>query len=79
MPVYLWQKDQSRLVSFRTLTDCPDEPTTALTAKEVCQVLRDAIFGRRAMVRECAQTWSELYAGMFMADIDGYDALAIAV
>jgi len=55
-----------------TLTDCPDEPTPVLTAREVCQVLRDAIFGRRAMVRECAQTWGELYAGMFMADIGGW-------
>lgn len=35
-------------------------------------MLRDAIFGRRAMVRVCAQTWDELYAGMFMVDIDGW-------
>ncbi|WP_460148300.1 DUF7693 family protein [Pseudomonas sp. S2_A02] len=24
------------------------------------------------MVRVCAQTWDELYAGMFMADINGW-------
>ncbi|WP_262377492.1 DUF7693 family protein [Pseudomonas poae] len=70
--VYLWQNDQSRLVSFMILTDCPDEPMPALTAREVCQVLRDAIFGRRAMVRVCAQTWYKLHAGMFMVDIDGW-------
>lgn len=70
MPVYLWQNDQSRLVSFMTLTYCPDEPTPALTARVVCQVLRDAIFGRRAMVRVCAQTWDELYADMFLVDIE---------
>ncbi|MGN9500614.1 DUF7693 family protein [Pseudomonas syringae pv. aptata] len=72
MPVYLWQNDQSRLVSFMTLTYYPDEPTPALTAREVCQVLRDAIFGRRVMVRASAQTWDELYAGMFMVDVEGW-------
>ncbi|WP_456291199.1 DUF7693 family protein [Pseudomonas yamanorum] len=53
-----------------TLTDCPDESMPALTAMEVCQVLRDAIFGRRAMVRLCARTWGELYTGMLMVDIE---------
>lgn len=61
--VYLWQNVQSRLVSFMILTDCPDKPMPALTAREVCQVLRDAIFGRRGMVRVCAQTSDELYTG----------------
>ena len=42
----------------------------AITAREVFQVLHDAIFGRRTMVRVCAQTWDELYAGMFMIDIE---------
>ncbi|MCI3911824.1 DUF7693 family protein [Pseudomonas syringae] len=55
-----------------TLTYCPDEPTPALTAREVCQVLRDAIFGRRTMIRACVQTWEELYAGMFMVDVEGW-------
>ncbi|WP_122868594.1 DUF7693 family protein [Pseudomonas viridiflava] len=72
MPVHLWQNDQSRLVSFMTLTYCPDEPTPALTAREVCQVLRDAIFGRRTMIRAYVQTWDELYAGMFMVDVEGW-------
>lgn len=44
----------------------------ALTAREVCRVLSDAIFGRRTMVRVCAQTWDELYAGMFLVDIEGW-------
>ncbi|WP_167654260.1 hypothetical protein [Pseudomonas saxonica] len=33
------------------LTDCPDEPMPAITAREVFQVLHDAIFGRRMMVK----------------------------
>lgn len=53
-----------------TLTVCLDESMPALTVREVRQVLRGAIFGRRTMVRVCAQTWDELYAGMFMVDIE---------
>jgi hypothetical protein len=58
MPVYLLQNDQSRLVSFMILTDCPDEPLPALTAREVCQVLRDAIVGRRMMVKGAVRVLS---------------------
>lgn len=35
-------------------------------------MLRDAIFGRRAMIRVFAQTWDEVYAGMFMVDVEGW-------
>jgi len=55
-----------------TLTDCPEESMPALTAREVCQVLHDAIFARRAIARACAQTWGEIYAGMFLVDVDGW-------
>jgi hypothetical protein len=55
-----------------TLTDCPEESMPAVTAREVCQVLRDAILGRRVMVRPGAQTWDELYVGMFIIDIEGW-------
>lgn len=55
-----------------TLTDCHDESIAALTAREICQVLREVAFGRRMMVRACAQSWSELYAGMFMVDVEGW-------
>lgn len=45
---------------------------SALTVMEICQVLHAAIFRQRAMGRVCAQIWDELYAGMFMVDIEGY-------
>ena len=60
--VYLWQNDQSRLVYFMILTDCPDEPMPALTTREVCQVLRDSIFGRRVTARAGAQDWDRFGA-----------------
>lgn len=43
----------------------------ALTAREVGQVLREVALGRRVMVRASPQTWDELYAGMFMVDVEG--------
>ncbi|UVL15500.1 hypothetical protein LOY27_06500 [Pseudomonas atacamensis] len=52
--------------------DCTDESMPVLTARGVCRVLRDAIFGRREMVRLSAQTWGELYAGLFMVKIEGW-------
>lgn len=48
-----------------------------LSAREVYQVLRDAIFGRRAMVRVCAQILDELYAGIFIVDIEGWSITII--
>lgn len=44
----------------------------ALTAREVGQVLREVALGRRVMVRASSQTWDELYAGIFMVDIEGW-------
>ncbi len=35
-------------------------------------MLRDTILGRRVMVRAGAQTWDEVYAGMFVIDIEGW-------
>lgn len=35
-------------------------------------MLRDAIFGRRAMVRVCARTRDEVYPGMLMVDTGGW-------
>jgi len=57
---------------FYDFNRLPCEPTRALAAREVCQVLRDAIFGRRTMISVCSQTWDELNAGMFMIDVEGW-------
>lgn len=44
----------------------------ALTARDVCQVLREVTFGRRAMTKMGNQTWDEVYACHFVVDIDGW-------
>ncbi|MGP5444972.1 DUF7693 family protein [Pseudomonas helleri] len=72
--MYAEQRLKEARAAAPSLQADSDSGSTAgdLSAREVCQVLRDAIFGRRAMVRVCAQTWDDLYAGMFMVDIEGW-------
>jgi hypothetical protein len=53
--------------------DDGDEPTKpSLTAREVAQVLREVVFGRSTMTRSCVQTWSEIYAGHFHVNVNGW-------
>lgn len=72
--MYAEQRLKEARAAAPSLQAGSDSGSTAreLSAREVRQVLRDAIFGRRAMVGVCAQTWDELYAGMFMVDIEGW-------
>jgi probable phosphoglycerate mutase len=47
-------------------------PSGILTAREVCQVLREVIFERRTMTKVGAQTWDEVYACHFIVDVEGW-------
>lgn len=49
-----------------------DHPPAQLSAREVCQVLREVTFGRRRMTRLGEASWDEIYAGHFHVDIDGW-------
>lgn len=44
----------------------------ALTARAVCQVLREVTFGRRAMTKIGSQTWDDVYACHFLVNVDGW-------
>jgi hypothetical protein len=44
-----------------------------LSAREVSQVLREAIFGRRAMSKVGRESWDEIYAGHFQINVDGWE------
>lgn len=46
-----------------------------LTAQDVCQVLRDIILKCRAVKRACAQSWDEVFAGLFHIDEEGWHLL----
>lgn len=43
-----------------------------LTAQDVCQVLRDFVLERRTMRRACAQSWDEVFAGLFHIEVEGW-------
>ena len=48
------------------------DAVSALSAREVCQVLREVIFGRCAMTKVGQALWDEIYAGHFLVDVDGW-------
>lgn len=54
------------------LNECDDISVNALTAREVCQVLREVVFGRRAMTKVGNQSWEQLYACHFQIDVEGW-------
>jgi probable phosphoglycerate mutase len=53
-----------------------DEMTSSnqlrLTARDVCQVLREVIFGRQQMSKVSTLTWDEVHGSHFVIDIDGW-------
>jgi hypothetical protein len=44
----------------------------ALTARDVCQLLREATFGRCVITRAGAQPWNQIEAGPFTVTLDGW-------
>lgn len=44
-----------------------------LSAREVSQVLREAIFGRAVMSKVGHESWDEIYAGRFQINVDGWE------
>ncbi|MCF5667769.1 histidine phosphatase family protein [Pseudomonas marginalis] len=43
-----------------------------LSAREVCQLLREVIFERRSMTRVGKTSWDEIYAGHFVVSVEGW-------
>lgn len=43
-----------------------------LSAREVSQVLREAIFGRSVMSKAGHESWDEIYSGHFQINVDGW-------
>lgn len=54
------------------LDESDDRFHSELTAREVCQVLRDVVLGRRFMAKVGDQTWDEVYACHFIVDVEGW-------
>ncbi|PVZ42575.1 hypothetical protein N430_01188 [Pseudomonas sp. CC120222-01a] len=51
---------------------CDDTSPSAITAREVCQVLREVVLGRRTMTKVGSQSWEQLYACHFEIDVEGW-------
>jgi hypothetical protein len=43
-----------------------------LSAREVCQVLREVTFERRTMTKASQASWDEIYAGHFVVSVEGW-------
>ena len=54
------------------LDDSKDKAANELTARAVCEVLREVVLGRRHMTKVGAQTWNEVYACHFVVDVEGW-------
>lgn len=55
-----------------TADNASGSPQNALTAREVCQVLREVVFERRAMMKVGTQTWDDVYACHFIINVEGW-------
>ncbi|ORL53295.1 DUF7693 family protein [Pseudomonas fulva] len=55
-----------------TLDHCDDPSPGAVTAREVCQVLREVVLGRRTMTKVGSQSWAQQYACHFEVDVEGW-------
>ncbi|MBK4992381.1 hypothetical protein IAE39_000555 [Pseudomonas sp. S37] len=54
------------------LNDSDDTSPNELTAREVYQVLREVVLGRRGMTKVGSQTWDDVYACHFEVDVEGW-------
>ena len=45
---------------------------SALSARDVSQLLREVIFGRERMTTPNVQPWDDVYAGHFIVNVDGH-------
>ena len=54
------------------LNDDIDESIPPLSAREVCEVLREVTLGHRVMTNAGTQGWDEVYACHFVVDVDDW-------
>lgn len=49
-----------------------NDTAAELSAREVCQILREVTFERRTMTKVSLASWDETYAGHFVASVEGW-------
>ncbi|MGF6394606.1 DUF7693 family protein [Pseudomonas plecoglossicida] len=55
-----------------TVNDCDNVPAAELTAREVCQVFREVVFGRRTMAKAVSPSNDEVNACLVVVDVEGW-------
>lgn len=72
--MYAEQRLKEARAATPSLQVCSDSGSFPgeLSAREVCQVLRDVIFERHTMKKVGHQSWDEIYAGHFLVEVDGW-------
>lgn len=55
-----------------TVDNRTDDSSAALTAREVCHILREVTFERCVMAKGCDQSWGEIHTGLFVVVVDGW-------
>ncbi|PMQ11551.1 putative phosphoserine phosphatase 2 [Pseudomonas sp. AD21] len=64
---------EARTAACSSKVDSASENTAAeLSAREVSQVLREAIFGRSVMSKVGHESWDEIYSGHFQINVDDW-------
>jgi hypothetical protein len=55
-----------------TVNDSSPTWLSTLTARDVCQILREVTFSRRTIGRVGSQAWGEVSACKFIVDVEGW-------
>ncbi|OAJ49617.1 hypothetical protein ALQ29_02939 [Pseudomonas marginalis pv. marginalis] len=64
---------EARAAAHSSQVGSISESTAAeLSAREVCQVLREVTFERRTITKVSQASWDEIYAGHFVVSVDGW-------
>lgn len=63
----------SRSLASSQIGVVSDQPSAELSAREVCQILREVTWGQRTMSKVGDASWDEIYAGHFHVRVDGWE------
>lgn len=54
------------------ISQVAEHAPAVLSARDVCQVLREVVFGRLIITNAGQQSWDDIYAGHFGVEVEGW-------
>lgn len=66
------QEIDGQAVYSSEVASIPENSPSELAAKEVCQVLREVVFGRHTMTKSGQASWDEICVGHFVIDVEDW-------